>query len=135
LSVAYARKSGNQVAQLIIEIIRQTRQITPKLRGRSVHRILVWNAVLVHKFGEGLQFDEYFVVADKIGEISLVESSASIFKGQSGLRDCWDAAILEFNAKTFLIHRLVEAAALVFVNFEAGANNGITFLLEDKVSR
>ena len=107
----------------------------PKFKPAGFQVIKDLSAVLVHKFGEGLQFDEYFVVADKIGEIFLVESSASIFKGQSGLRECWDAAILEFNAKTFLIHRPVKAAALVFVNFEAGANNGITFLLEDKVWR
>ena len=43
--------------------------------------------------------------------------------------------MLEFDAKTFLIHRLVKAAALVFVDFEAGANNSITFVLEDKVRR
>jgi hypothetical protein len=37
----------------------------------------------------------------------------------------------EFNAETFLIHRFVKAAALVFVNFEAGSNNGVALVLED----
>ena len=105
----------------------------PKFKPAGFQVIENLSAMLVRESRESLQLDDYFVVADKIGEIFLVENSASIFKGQSRLRNCWDAAILEFNAKTFLIHRLVKAAALVFVNFEAGANNGITFLLEDKV--
>ena len=60
-----------------------------------------------------------FLVADKIGEIFLAENPAAIFQGQPWLRDCWNAAMLEFNAETFLVHGLVKAAALVFVNFEA----------------
>ena len=92
-------------------------------------------AMLVSEFGDGLQFDNYFVAANEIWEIFLSENSASIFKGQSRLRDCWDAAILEFNAETFLVHRLVKATALIFVNFKAGAHDGITFILEDEVWR
>ena len=107
----------------------------PKFKPAGFQVIENLSAMLVHQFGEGLQFNDYFVVADKIGEIFLVENSASIFKGQSGLRDCWDVAILEFNAKTFLINRLVKAAALVFVNFEAGANNGVALLFKDQVRR
>jgi hypothetical protein len=107
----------------------------PKFKPARFQVIKNLSVLLVSQFGDGLQFDDYFVVADKIREIFLVENSASIFKGQSRLRNCWDAAMLEFNAQTFLIHRLVKAAALVFVNFEAGANNGITFLLEDEVWR
>jgi hypothetical protein len=41
--------------------------------------------------------------------------------------------MLELDAKTFLIHRLVKAAALFLVNFEAGANNGIALVLQDEV--
>ena len=43
--------------------------------------------------------------------------------------------MVEFNAQTFLVRRFVKAAALVFVNFEAGADNGVTFILEDEVWR
>ena len=107
----------------------------PKFKPAGFQVIEDLSAMLVSEFGDGLQLDDDFLVANKIGKIFLVENFPSIFKGQSGLRDCWDAAMLEFNAQTFLIHRLVKAAALVFVNFEASANNGIAFLLEDKVWR
>jgi hypothetical protein len=43
--------------------------------------------------------------------------------------------MFEFNAETFLVNRLVKTTALVFVNFEAGANNGVTFVFEYKVRR
>ena len=78
---------------------------------------------------------QLFLIADKIREIFLAENPRSILQRQSRLGDCGYAAMLEFDAKTFLIHRLVKAAALVFVDFEAGANNSITFVLEDKVRR
>ncbi len=65
----------------------------------------------------------------------MAENPPSVLQRLSRLGDCGYAAMLEFDAKTFLIHRLVKAAALVFVNFEASANNGITFLLEDEVWR
>ena len=91
--------------------------------------------MLVSEFRDGLQFDDYLVVADKIGEIFLVENSPSVLQRQSRLRDCGYAAMLEFDAKTFLVHGLVKAAALVFVNFEAGANNGVALILEDQVGR
>jgi hypothetical protein len=104
----------------------------PKFKPAGFQVIENLSAMLVSEFGESLQLGDDFVVADKIGKIFLVENSASILKGQPRLRDCWDAAIVEFNAKTFLIHRLVKAAAFVFVNFEAGANNGITFFLKMK---
>ncbi len=81
----------------------------------------------------GLQFDDHIAVADKIWEIFLVENSLSILQGQSRLRDCWNPAKLEFGAETFLVHGLLKATALVFVNFEAGTHNGITFVLEDEV--
>jgi hypothetical protein len=93
------------------------------------------SAMLVSEFGDRLQFDDYFVVADKIREIFLAENSTSVLQGQSRLRDRWNAGMLEFNAETFLIYRLVKAAALVFVNFEASANNGIRFVFEDEVWR
>lgn len=105
----------------------------PKFKPAGFQIIENLRAMLVSKFGDGLEFDDYFVVADKIREIFLSENSTSIFKGQSRLRDCWDAAMLEFNAQTFLIHRLVEAAALVFVNFEARANDCVALVLEDEV--
>src|SRR5262245_17392112 len=88
-------------------------------------------SMLVSDFADGLEFNDYLVVADKVGEIFLVENSTSIFQRQSGLRDCWNAAMFEFNAKAFLVNRLVEAAALVFIDFEAGTNNGVTLILED----
>jgi hypothetical protein len=53
--------------------------------------------MLVGQCGDGLQFDDYFVVAHKIGEIFLAEDS-SVFQEQSG-RDCWDLAMLKFNAR------------------------------------
>ena len=43
--------------------------------------------------------------------------------------------MFEFDAKTFLIHGFVKAAAFVSVNFEAGANNGVALVLEDEVRR
>lgn len=89
--------------------------------------------MLVSEFGDGFQFDDHCVVADKIGEIFLVENSPSVLQRQSRLRDCRNAAMLEFNAETFLIYGFVKPAALVFVNFETGANNGITFAFEDEV--
>ena len=104
-----------------------------KLKAAGFKVIENLSAMLVREFGDGLQFDDYFLVADKIGEIFLIENSASIFQRQSRLRDCRDAAVLEFNAETFLVYRLVEAAALVFANCKAGANNGVTFILEDKI--
>ena len=107
----------------------------PKFKPAGFQVIENLSAMLVSEFGESLQLDDDFVVADKIGKIFLVENSASILTGQPRLRDCWDAAIVEFNAKTFLIHRLVKAAALVFVNFEAGANNGVALLFKDQVRR
>ena len=91
--------------------------------------------MLVSEFRDGLQFDDYLVVADKIGEIFLVENSPSVLQRQCRLRNCWNAAMVEFNAQTFLVHRFVKAAASVFVNFEAGADNGVTFILEDEVWR
>jgi hypothetical protein len=39
--------------------------------------------------------------------------------------------MFEFDAKAFLIYRLVEPAALIFVNFKAGANNGVALVLKD----
>ena len=107
-----------------------------KLKAARFQVIENLSSMLVSEFGDGLQFDDYFVVADKIGEIFLAENSASILKGQSRLRDCWNASgsgRIEFNAETFLVNRLVKAAALFFVNFEAGANNRIRFIFEDEV--
>jgi hypothetical protein len=62
------------------------------------------------------EFDDYFVVADKIGEIFLAQDSPSVLQGQSELRDCRNATMLEFNSETFLVNGLVKAAALVLVN-------------------
>ena len=107
----------------------------PKFKLGGFEIVENLSSMLVSQFGDGLELDDYFAVADKIGEIFLSENSASIFKGQSRLRGCRDVAMLEFDAETFLIDRFVKAAALVFVNFKAGANNGITFLLEDEVWR
>ena len=70
-------------------------------------------SMLVIEFGNRLQLDDYFAVANKISEVFLAKDSASILQGQCWLRDCWNAAILEFNAETFLVNRLVKAAALV----------------------
>ena len=89
--------------------------------------------MLVGQFGDGLQFDNYFVVAHKIGQIFLAQDSPSVLQGQSRLRDCWDSAMLKFNAETFLIHGLVKATALVLVNLEAGANDRLTLILEDEI--
>ena len=46
------------------------------------------------------------------------------------------SAIRVFTAsigKTLLVNRLVEAAALIFVNFEATADDGVAFVLEDQI--
>src|SRR6266480_7347951 len=104
-----------------------------KLKPSGFQVIENLSSMLVSEFGDGLEFDDYFAVADKIGGIFLVENSVSILQRQSGLRDCWNTAMLEFNAETFLVHRLVKAAALIFVNFEAGTNNGKALILKDEV--
>jgi len=104
-----------------------------KLKAAGFQVIENLSSMLVSEFGNRLQLDDYLAVANRISEIFLAKDSASILEGQCRLRDCWNAAILEFNAETFLVNRLVKAAALVFVNFEASANNGITFILEDEV--
>ena len=87
--------------------------------------------MLVNELTDSLQFNDYFVVADIIREIFLREHSASILEGQTRLPDCWNAAMLELYAETFLIHRLIKTAALIFVNFKAGANYGVARVLED----
>ena len=89
--------------------------------------------MLVSEVGYGLQFGNDFIVADKIGEIFLDENSAAIFKGQPWLRDCWNAAMLEFNSETFLVHGLVKAAAFVSINCEARANDCVAFIFENEV--
>ena len=43
--------------------------------------------------------------------------------------------MLDFNSETFLVNRLVEAAALIFVNFEASSDDGVAFVLENEVGR
>src|SRR5437667_6076827 len=91
------------------------------------------SAMLVSEFSDGLQLYNYFVVAEKIGKILLAENSASILKRQSGLRDRRYATMFELDAETFPVHRLIKAAPLVFINFEARANNGITFIFEDQI--
>jgi len=91
--------------------------------------------MLVSELSNSLEFNDYLLVADEIRKIFLGENSASIFQGQCRQRDCWNAAMFEFNAETFLVNRLVKTTALVFVNFEAGANNGVTFVFEYKVRR
>ena len=89
--------------------------------------------MLVSDFAGGLEFNDYLVVADKVGEIFLVENSTSIFQRQSGLRDCGNPAMLEFNSETFLVNRFVEPAAFILVNFEASTNDRVALILEDQV--
>jgi hypothetical protein len=104
-----------------------------KLKTASFQIIENLSAMLVSELDDCLWFDDYFLVADEVGEIFLGENSAPILQRQPRLGDCWNAAMLEFNTKTLLINRLVKGATLVLVDFEAGSNNGITFILEDKV--
>ena len=80
----------------------------PKLKPPRFQIIEGLSSMLVSEFGEGLQFDNYLVVADKIGEIFLVENSPSVLQRQSRLRDCWNAAMVEFNAETLLVDRLLK---------------------------
>ena len=41
--------------------------------------------------------------------------------------------MLKFDAKAFLINRLVKAAPLILVNFKACTNDRIAFVLEDQI--
>jgi hypothetical protein len=83
-----------------------------KLKFAGFQVIENLSAMLVSELSDSLQFDDYFFVADKIGKIFLRQDSTSILEGQSRLRDYWNTAMLEFNAETFLIRRLVKAQPL-----------------------
>ena len=42
--------------------------------------------------------------------------------------------MLKFNAKTFLINRLVETTSFIFVNFETRTDYGVALFFEYKIS-
>ena len=91
------------------------------------------SAMLIRQLADSLDND--FLVADKIGKVFLVEDSTSILEGQSWQGDRWNMRMPEFNVEAFLINRLVESAALIFVHFEASTDNGVAFVLENEVGR
>ena len=91
--------------------------------------------MLVRQLADSFQLDDDFRVADKIGKVFLVEDPTSILEGQPWQGDCWNMRLLEFDAETFLINRLVKAAAFVLINFKACANDGVAFVLKDKIWR
>ena len=85
------------------------------------------SSMLVREFGASLKLEDYFLVAHKIGETFLAENPPSVIQRQTRLGDCRNVAMAEFNAQTFLIHRLVKSAALVLVTSKQAPISSASF--------
>jgi hypothetical protein len=72
-------------------------------------------------FGEvldGFEFDNDFSEADKVREVFLDQRSPAIFHFQAGLRDGWDALVVELDAQTLLVDGFVAPTTSISVDFK-----------------
>ena len=85
-------------------------------------------AVLIGQGRDGFDLEDDLVVANEVGCKRLNESAAAILQGLRCLRLKWNSLELKFDFQPLVINRLEKAAALIFVNGEARADDGIAFI-------
>ena len=104
-----------------------------KLEVAGLQVVQDLSAMLVRQLTDSFQFDDDFFVADKIGKVFLAQDPIPIFERQAWQSDCRNVRVFEFDAKAFLINRLIKSTPFVFVNLKACSNNGVAFVLEDEI--
>jgi hypothetical protein len=85
-------------------------------------------AVFIGQHGNGLEFHNDFLKADKVWFVVLIEWMAFVFQVQWFLGDERNALQAKFKLHAFLIHGLQKTAALNFVNLKASANDAVSFV-------
>ena len=84
--------------------------------------------MLIDQGGDGFDLNDDVIVANEVWCKRLNERSPAILQSLRCLRLKWNSLRLKFDFQALVINRLEKAAALIFVNGEARADDGIAFI-------
>jgi hypothetical protein len=87
------------------------------------------SAVFIDQLGDCFDLKDDFVVANEIWIEFLKQSATAVLQGLRWLRQKWTSLKFQLDLRAIVIDRLEKPAALMFVNLEAYANDGVTFFL------
>ena len=84
--------------------------------------------MLIDQGGDGFDLNDDVIVANEVWCERLNKSAPVIVQSLRCLRLKWNSLQLKFDFQALVINRLEKTAALIFVNGEASANDGIAFI-------
>jgi len=84
--------------------------------------------MLIDQGGDGFELDDDVIIASEVSDERLNQSAPAILQSLRCLRLKWNSLPFKFDFQALVINRLEKTAALIFVNGEASANDGIAFI-------
>jgi hypothetical protein len=109
-------------------VMAKVREQTQFASGRA-QIIQDLRAVLITQDGDAFDFENDFVVANEIWVECLDQSAGAILQCLGSFRKERNSLEFELDLQALVVNRFVKAAAFIFVNLEACANNGVAFFL------
>ena len=91
--------------------------------------VLHLSPMLVGNLGNRLQFNNDLIVTDEVRYVVLLKRPPFVAQRQWHLRPRGDAQQSKLDLDTLLENRLQKTAALVLIDFEAGPQNPVRFIL------
>lgn len=99
----------------------------PQLHTSRFEVINHLSAVLIRNGLNGFEFDNYFIKADKVRDISLLKLSPLIAQTEHWLFPVWNARHFKFNRETFLKYIFEKPVTLVLIDFKTSTSYPVTF--------